>query len=110
MARPSGLPKTGGRKKGTANRRTGELADQLHALGLDVPSEIMKTLPHLDHDSQAKVLLELMSFLYPKRKAIEVASEPKSSQKIMIEFVKAKNGKPAEEDDEATPASAAGTP
>jgi hypothetical protein len=71
MPRPEGLPKTGGRIRGTPNRRTGLLVDQLAALGLDVPSEVAKALPNLDAEKRVEVLMELMTFLFPKRKAIE---------------------------------------
>ena len=71
MARAQGTTKTGGRRKGTPNRKTGQLADQLASLGIDVPSEIAKALPNLDVTTRTGVLMELMTFLFPKRKAIE---------------------------------------
>jgi hypothetical protein len=89
MPRPHGTPKTGGRKSGTPNRRTGQLADQLAALGLDVPAEIAKALPDLNAELRVKVLMDLMTFLFPKRKAIEHSGEVACPQ--------------APEDREATP-------
>jgi hypothetical protein len=71
MARPSGLPKTGGRKTGTPNRKTAALKSIVDELGLDVPSRLRELLPNLSPEKQADVLLDLMSYLYPKRKAIE---------------------------------------
>jgi hypothetical protein len=40
MARPKGLPKTGGRTKGSSNRRTKEIADRIMAEGITM-AEIM---------------------------------------------------------------------
>lgn len=71
MPRPAGLPKTGGRKKGTPNKKTLALQDALTAAGLDVPIQITELLPQLEPTKRVDVLLELMAYLYPKRKAIE---------------------------------------
>jgi hypothetical protein len=80
MPRPSGLPKTGGRKKGTPNRRTGILAEELDHLDFHPAEHLVKLIPTLEPESQARALIELMGFLYPKRKAmeqrIEVQSQP----------------------------------
>lgn len=75
MASKPGRPKYGGRKKGTPNKKTEHLIETFKALNLDVPERIVELLPKLSPEKQAEVLLELMSYLYPKRKAIEV-SEP----------------------------------
>ena len=75
MSKPIGLPKTGGRKKGTPNRRTLVVKSVAEALGLDVPARLVEILPKLHPDKQADVLLELMGYLFPKRKAIDVKME-----------------------------------
>lgn len=88
MSRPQGLSKTGGRRKGTPNRKTVELADQLLANGIDVVTELVKTLPDLDAKDKANILLNLMNFLHPKRKAIEVRTPIASDDKCFkITFV-----------------------
>lgn len=74
MPRPTGLPKTGGRKSGTPNKKTALLHEALEAQGLDVPGRLAKLLPQLEPEKQADVLLELMSYLYPKRKALQINS------------------------------------
>lgn len=68
----SGHVKAGGRKRGAPNRRTEILRDVLERLGCDVPQRLVALLPQLAPDSQARVLMELMSFLYPRRKAVEL--------------------------------------
>ena len=74
MSRPSGLPKTGGRKKGTPNKRTLALMDQLELLAfnpVDELAKIVRTQEPLDAKVRADICLELISYLFPKRKAIE---------------------------------------
>lgn len=68
--------KTGGRVAGTPNRRTADLAQRLDALGVDPVlglAEIAKdeTAPA---DLRARVNIELMSYLFPKRKALDVST------------------------------------
>lgn len=75
MARSARYPRTGGRKKGTPNRRSLDLAEQLRFIGLDVPAEIDKVLPELNAVERSNTLLEQMAFLFPKRKAVEHSGE-----------------------------------
>ncbi len=88
MSRPMGIPKSGGRKKGTPNKKTVDLESALKNAGIDVVAELGKTLPVLSDDVKIKVLIELMSFLYPKRKAVEFSEHNQGQTKsISIEFV-----------------------
>lgn len=75
MAAPKGHPRYGGRAKGVANRKTQTLEQFLDASGMFVPERIMQLLPNLEDRDQAKVLLELMQYLYPKRKSMEVSGQ-----------------------------------
>ncbi len=82
-------PPKSGRKKGVPNKRTLILNEILDAGGLDVPQMLLALLPKLPITKQADVLLDLMSFLYPKRKAIEFDdSHSVSTQGFKISFVK----------------------
>jgi hypothetical protein len=71
MTKPKGSLKTGGRKKGTPNQKTLVLKSINEALGVDVPQKLAELLPFLEPDKQADVLLELLNYIYPKRKALE---------------------------------------
>lgn len=82
MARSSttfqkGKPKSGGRKKGTPNRRTVEVQEKLAALNCD-PVEGMARIA-LDDKNPPELRLrayaELAPYVYPKRKAVEVSGE-----------------------------------
>lgn len=71
MPRPKGLSKTGGRIKGTPNKNTLDLQEKLLSSGVDVVIELTKLLPELPPELRVNTLLELMQYLYPKRKALE---------------------------------------
>ena len=72
MPRPEGYKKTGGREKGTPNRKSLEIQEVLFNLGVDVVGQLVELLPELDADKRASVLLDLMHYIYPKRKAVEI--------------------------------------
>ena len=82
MSRLEGTPKTGGRQKGTPNKKTADLQSTLINLGFDLLDEIVKTIPDLKPDKKADVLLELMGFLYPRRKAIAYTDEISGTEDI----------------------------
>ncbi len=71
MPRPIGLPKTGGRKKGTPNKETIDLQGALSLQGFDPLNKLLELLPQLSPEKQVGVLMELMGYLFPKRKAID---------------------------------------
>lgn len=71
MARPSGLKKTGGRTKGVPNKRTVVLAEVFEQANFDVPTKIMELLPSLSEEKQVDVLINLLRYLYPSRRAID---------------------------------------
>lgn len=93
MGRLPGSLKTGGRKRGTPNRRTFDLSEDLNSVGLNVAQSLANLLPQLPVEKQADILVDLMSFLYPKRKAIEVLeSRQEVDNKIELVIVDPKNG------------------
>jgi len=52
--------------------------EKMRNLNIDVPNKIVEMLPVLSPEKQVDVLLNLMSFLYPKRKATEQQIEVES--------------------------------
>lgn len=70
--------KTGGRVRGTPNRRTVEVAERLEELGLDVLAGLAAIAQdeRVDPPVRARVLIELAGFLYPKRRAVDVTLDP----------------------------------
>ena len=67
--RPPGLPKTGGRKKGTPNKATAAIAEKLDRLGCDPVAIIVQIAQNEAEEStiRLRAAIELCSFLYPKR-------------------------------------------
>jgi hypothetical protein len=79
--------KYGGRKKGTPNKASKELREDLEKLGLDVPKAIVELLPYLDYAEKAQTLLGLLPYIYPKLKAIEHSMD-KNSVNTFTDFIK----------------------
>lgn len=67
--------------------------DALSTGGLDVPQRLINLLPNLSNEKQADVLLNLMAYLYPKRKAIEHSFEEPEQKCIKIVFVESEYDK-----------------
>ena len=87
MAFTPGAPKPpgSGRKKGTRNKITQEVAERLEELGCD-PIAGMALLA-ADHNNspelRGRMYAELAQYLYPKRKAVEHGAD---GQEIVVEF------------------------
>jgi hypothetical protein len=75
MARPVGLSKTGGRIKGTPNKSTQNLVEVLDSLEFSIPDRLLKLMPSLSPEKQADVLMGLLRYIYPTRKAVEHSGE-----------------------------------
>lgn len=72
MARAMGLPKTGGRKKGTPNKLSLRLHDLLESCDLNPIVQISKLLPKLSAKEQTDVMLQLLPYIYPRRKTMDL--------------------------------------
>lgn len=78
IGRPLGLPKTGGRAKGTPNRATQSLREKLAALGCDPMGELVKIAQNSkSEDTKVQIYSNLMPYAYPKRKPADDSSEGK---------------------------------
>jgi hypothetical protein len=78
--------KTGGRKAGVPNKRTQDLQDRLEALGVD-PLEGLALIAKDDTaplELRARVQMDLMNYLYPRRKALDVGSSNQQPVSIRI--------------------------
>lgn len=69
--------KTGGRKPGTPNRRTVELAERLEAFGCDPVAGMAQIAmdPRNPPELRGRMYAELAGYLYPKRKAVEMRTD-----------------------------------
>jgi hypothetical protein len=78
--------KTGGRIAGTPNKRTQDLQERLEALGVD-PLEGLALIAKdasTPLELRAKVQSDLLQYLYPKRKALDVGSTNQQPVSIRI--------------------------
>ena len=66
--------KSGGRRKGTPNRRTQRAAELLEELGCDPIRGMAEIAANTEHpiELRAKMYSELAHYVYPKRKAIDM--------------------------------------
>lgn len=71
--------KTGGRKKGTPNKKSQALMDRLKSLGCDPIEDMALVAKEAKTEGDWNLLLsaskELAQYVYPKRKAVEVTGE-----------------------------------
>ncbi len=76
MPAPKGHARYGGRQKGTPNKVTKDLIDIVHeCLGMSLPEKIFELFPGLQKSQKAQVLMQMMDYIYPKRKAIDVTTK-----------------------------------
>jgi hypothetical protein len=67
--KPKGLPKTGGRKKGTPNKNSLSVKSSLDAKGIDLIHEIITRIFELtDKGQQVSELKALLPYVYPRLK------------------------------------------
>jgi hypothetical protein len=80
------LPRTGGRRKGTPNKRTQDVIERLRELDCD-PIEGMARIA-MDEgapiETRARMDAELAQYIAPKRKAVEMAAEISEPQPRVI--------------------------
>ena len=66
MAKAKGSPKTGGRQKGSVNKKTLLLRETFEKLNFDPVKKLIELYPNLDDPNKANVLLRLIDFTYAK--------------------------------------------
>jgi hypothetical protein len=90
MAFKKGKPKTGGRQKGTPNKRRTifESLEEIQTVGgqpVDVVKLFFEGLMDMPSYQRVDALLDFMKFLYPTQKALEIGNKDESGFKIIIE-------------------------
>jgi hypothetical protein len=84
--RPKGLPKTGGREKGTPNKLNQPLAELLKTLGAD-PGQVLARImmnAKTDPELRRKCAADLMPYLHPRLQAIDQHVTGESQSVITI--------------------------
>jgi hypothetical protein len=94
-ARPPGA----GRKSGTPNKRTNELIEILAEYEVEPVKAMLDLLPQLTAKEQVDVFRDLLPYLYPKRKALEIdgdmrvqAMTPNWTAEELTEMIRAARG------------------
>ena|SRR5579864_8563554 len=82
--RRPGLPKTGGRKRGTPNRATQTIRDLFAEFEYDPALELINSARHSKTPLEIRVQIHLgiLPYLYPKRRPVESAQEPTTTNVI----------------------------
>jgi predicted metallopeptidase len=75
MPRVPGTSKTGGRKKGTPNKRSRTFQDYLESINFYVPEKIIEKIEALSDEDQVKYLFRMLEYIYPKRKSIDLQAD-----------------------------------
>lgn len=79
LGRPGRKPggsKHGGRAKGTPNKKTLALLERIEQSGKDPVQVMLDLLNDQDPVLRFQASKELLQYMYPKRKALEVAVDP----------------------------------
>jgi hypothetical protein len=86
-------PTRSGRKKGTPNRSSLEVAERLRELNCDPIEGMARIAMDKRHtpELRGRMYAELAQYVYPKRKAVELAADPVTPQQsnLVVEFVRA---------------------
>lgn len=87
MAREKGSSKTGGRQKGTPNKKSQFLADAFEAHGIDVATELAQIYKksHVEAD-RLQILFKLLDYCYPKKKSIEYVAPAEEIKVIFQDY------------------------
>ena len=92
MARAKGTPKTGGRIKGTPNRKSFLLSDAFDEIGIDVGMEIALHYQNTPcTNTRLQILYKLLDYIYPKKKSFEVIP-PKEESVEKLDYSKLTDG------------------
>jgi hypothetical protein len=83
--RPRGLPKTGGRQRGTPNRATLSLREKFTGLDYDPIGELIEIAraPNTPLEMRVHIHLGMLPYLYPKRKPVDQVSEEPMATKVV---------------------------
>ena len=82
--KPPGLPKSGGRKRGTPNRSSQAIREIFADLDYDPASELINLArgPSTPLEIRVHIHLQLLPYLYPKRRPVDATPEPMTTNVI----------------------------
>ena len=88
--RPKGYPRSGGRAKGTPNKKTAEVRELLLSLKCDPVRGMALIAMNKKNPAElrGRMYSELAQYLFPKRKAIEVSGEDGGPYVLAIQLTR----------------------
>lgn len=88
MAFKKGRKKTGGRQKGVKNKLNLGVAETLESMGIDCVEEMLKIAEETEKEEvRLTVYKELLKYVYPQRKAVEMSGNEGLEVRIVREEV-----------------------
>ena len=66
MSRPVGIPKTGGRKKGSVNKDSKFLKEVLISNDFNIVENLLELLPEIEPNKRADILVKLLDYVFVK--------------------------------------------
>lgn len=90
MARPKGSPKTGGRQKGTPNKKSHHLNEIFIENGIDIGDELVRLYQASKSNSdKLQILYKILDYIFPKRKSIDhIVTETKNNDEHRYDLSK----------------------
>jgi hypothetical protein len=96
VSRPKGLPKTGGRQKGVANKRTREIADAAVKEGL-TPLEYMLAVlrdPSVDPERRDRMAAAAAPYIHPRLSNVEAKIDVTGHEAALVELEEIEAARP----------------
>lgn len=90
MAAIKGSPKTGGRVKGSHNKKSLLVHELLENSGINLISMITEELPFLARPKKVDTLVALLPYVYPKLTSSEIHAEIEAIEVIIRDYTSKK--------------------
>lgn len=90
MGRPKGLPKTGGRQKGSSNKLNSLKSQTIEKISSKYQHDPLEALFEIAYDKaqpielRVSVLKEITQYLYPKKKSVELTGQIEFNPQIEV--------------------------
>lgn len=88
MGRPVGLPKTGGRKKGTPNKFSFDANAVAEEMGVDPLQVLLELCSHPNAGIRVSASKEAAKYLYTQKRAVEVSGNAEKPIQVESSAVK----------------------
>ena len=87
MGRPKGTPKTGGRKKGSKNKKPNEAKEWIRDLIESNKEEFERRMKLLDNSEYVKTYTQLLNYVIPKQSSVNADDLIKRERAMLQELL-----------------------